>query len=888
MRQSLRPTVQVRARFLFAFVILLISSAPASAASLPLEKAKPVNELLRPDGSLALDSGYTGPLDLSGFRMETGANGEPRFIAEQDESSASSPRSHSDDPDDHWSGEFSGPAGPSHRVESLAVMGGDLYAGGQMKAADGLAVSSLAKWNGQKWSALGEGVRSAARNERVLALAVMGDELIVGGKFETAGGAAANGIASWNGQTWSALGSGMTAGSNVYALTVVGTDLYAGGDFATAGGVAVGGIAKWNGSAWSALGSGTNPGGVVRALMSIGGDLFAGGTFTSMDGGSASRVARWNGSAWSALGAGTGGGNVYALAELDGELYAGGDFTSAGAQPANRIARWNGVEWSALGTGIDAVSVRSLGVLDGDLIVGGRFFNAGGSPANCIARWDGAAWSTFGVGMGAAFGDARAVDAITVDSGNLYLGGDFVTADGVNAFNAAKWNGSAWSGLGTAGYGGYGGALAVHGTDLYVGGGGVVPYTSKDGVTLRGVGVWNGSSWAPLSDDAYKNSIYTMESVGDDLYIAGALSEVGDTDVSQVARWNGSTWSDFGSTNFYPVRVLLFDGTDVYASGDHQTVGATQAAIWKREGDTWTGIGRARPTGLIPFVHAMAMFDGELWVGGQFTNMFTDVSDVPANRIAKWNGTSWSAIGTGADGVIESFHVTDSNLYVGGAFSNIDGTPASRIAKWNGSTWSALGAGLTGQRVYDMIGTDTELYVVGQFTHAGGMPAGNIAKWNGSAWSNVGSALGLQNYAGFQAGSVSYIARVGDDLYVSGNFGFAGYKESKGIARYRLNVTGGVCGDSIVDDGEDCDDGDTEWTAGEACNEICLALECGDPNDSGTITTGDAQFALRTSVGTATCSTAVCDANGNGTVTTTDALLILRRAVGQSVSLICS
>lgn len=69
--------------------------------------------------------------------------------------------------DDHWSGEFSGRAGPSHRVKSLAVMGGDLYAGGQMKAADGLAVSSLAKWNGSAWSALGTGTNAGGQGDEV-------------------------------------------------------------------------------------------------------------------------------------------------------------------------------------------------------------------------------------------------------------------------------------------------------------------------------------------------------------------------------------------------------------------------------------------------------------------------------------------------------------------------------------------------------------------------------------------------------------------------------------------------------------------------------------------------------------------------------------------------
>jgi hypothetical protein len=62
---------------------------------------------------------------------------------------------------------------------------------------------------------------------------------------------------------------------------------------------------------------------------------------------------------------------------------------------------------------------------------------------------------------------------------------------------------------------------------------------------------------------------------------------------------------------------------------------------------------------------------------------------------------------------------------------------------------------------------------------------------------------------------------------------------------------------------------------------------CGDPTLDGSITTSDALFALRASVGASACSPSRCDVNFSGTVTASDALAILRAAVGLPVVLEC-
>ncbi|MEK9138399.1 MAG: hypothetical protein AAB393_14840, partial [Bacteroidota bacterium] len=89
------------------------------------------------------------------------------------------------------------------------------------------------------------------------------------------------------------------------------------------------------------------------------------------------------------------------------------------------------------------------------------------------------------------------------------------------------------------------------------------------------------------------------------------------------------------------------------------------------------------------WVRAIAVSGNDIYVGGSFTT----VEKIVANRIAKWNGTSWSALGDGLNNTVYTLAVSGSDIYVGGSFTTAGGTTANRIAKWNGTSWSALGSG---------------------------------------------------------------------------------------------------------------------------------------------------------------------------------------------------
>ena len=96
--------------------------------------------------------------------------------------------------------------------------------------------------------------------------------------------------------------------------------------------------------------------------------------------------------------------------------------------------------------------------------------------------------------------------------------------------------------------------------------------------------------------------------------------------------------------------------------------------------------------GWTPSVHALAInSSGNLYAGGKFYN---PPGAWTVNRIAKWNGTSWSALGSGMNKYVNAL-VFDSasNLYAGGDFTTAGGVSANRIARWNDTSVLALGNG---------------------------------------------------------------------------------------------------------------------------------------------------------------------------------------------------
>ncbi len=138
----------------------------------------------------------------------------------------------------------------------------------------------------------------------------------------------------------------------------------------------------------------------------------------------------------------------------------------------------------------------------------------------------------------------------------------------------------------------------------------------------------------------------------------------------------------------------------------------------------------------------LAVYDNALIAGGWFTT----AGGVAASRIARWDGASWSALGSGMNDDVRALAVYDNALFAGGGFTQAGGVAANRIARWDGTSWSALGSG-TNHIVSDLAVFDYALIAGGHFTSAGGVAANRIARWDGTSWSALGSGTNGPVYA---------------------------------------------------------------------------------------------------------------------------------------------
>jgi hypothetical protein len=390
---------------------------------------------------------------------------------------------------------------------------------------------------------------------------------------------------------------------------------------------------------------------------------------------------------------------------LAGAVRAAGLHQADDTAPATDDDRWDDGFGFAKSAPDYYDKVKAIAFIGKDMYIGGRFEEAGGVHVEDIAKWNGERWSDLNGGVNdcRAYSCYPTVNSLDVQGIDLIAGGNFVHIGGVETNKVARWDGHQWSALG-------GGVVICHQNDcvtvdsVAVGASNIYAIGLIDtdlvgvgvDVNAQGVTQWDGQGWVTLgggvTGEGLNLSLNVVATSGGDTYVGGNFQNAGGTSVNNIARWDGKAWQPLGD-------------------------GITRPG-------TCTGYWDFSCRG---YVLSIATAGTDVYVGGWFSR----AGDVEANGVARWDGSTWHPLGSGAiDGTVFAITVHGKEVYAGGDFTEIGGVKANHIAKWDGEKWSAIGSGVDG-RVYTIAIRDNEIFVGGKFTKAGGKTAYNFARWVG-------------------------------------------------------------------------------------------------------------------------------------------------------------
>jgi trimeric autotransporter adhesin len=497
----------------------------------------------------------------------------------------------------------------------------------------------------------------------------------------------------------------VTGGSKVNALALSGPDLYVGGDYFQVNGTNRAGLAKVASGSTGALDATWNPdpNGEVFALQASGTDLFVGGFYFSVGdknrAGLAKLATTGAGDAdptWDPAEIGT---KVNALALSGGELLVGGEFFGIGGAADRPFL----AKLATTGTGA-ATSwkpnpndvVLSLATSGSSIFAGGEFSSAG--PQN---KFRGALIRLNANGSLDEAWDPQVspgVFALSLQGTELIIGGDFTRVHTTSRFGLAKLStegsGAMDATWATQAFGVK--ALARSGDDLFVGGDFTGPNSVGNQtrsriakVSATGTGVVD-ATWDP---NAVGGAVNALAVSGSDLFVGGAFFDIGGQPRSGLAKLQttstgaaDATWvADTGTVN-----AVLVSGTSLFVGGLFVDInGEPRGRLAKLSttgaaalDPTW----KPNPNGVVT---SLALSGDNLYAGGGFGT----IGGQPRNRLARLSPTGSGAVDPAFEpaasnnaGPVIALAATPSRVLVGGSFSSIGPLSTANLAVFDLTT----------------------------------------------------------------------------------------------------------------------------------------------------------------------------------------------------------
>lgn len=598
--------------------------------------------------------------------------------------------------------------------------------------------------------------------------------LFAGGEFVTIGALEASRVALWDGDVWSAMGQGVT-GTIVAAIAFddgSGPALYVAGDFTTVGS-GIRGVARWRGNTWQPVGTpAINGFAATRFFGLIAHDEGSGPRIfgVAANGFNTAAVLRFDGLSWTNTSGAVLAQPMSAMASVtDGPLrglYVGVSFYNIGGTYIASLGRWDGAAWSSLPGQPYVAATRSLATY-APLAEPMRLYvlaqGVGPPGANMhLFRWDGATWDQ-------APSELPRAPMRTILTGAVERLCFLDPAVGVSA-----WDGAAVSPIGPA----QAGATAFEYFDaeggeperLYLCGAfPEAPAASNWDAPLR-IASLRDDRWRRLDNApvARLDWMGTLD-LGDAPSLHGVMQYNSDRVLLRLDERRWTTVSVIPGVVDRVRRVVRFDrglppgAAGVYAAleADFHPYGNTSGpfqGLARWAGESWTPVGGGLthedpgfPTSRSG-CRALEVHDDGQGAGPQLyaCGSFNHAGDVEAFGVARWDGSSWSAVGEGLRYSVSDLRSFDdgdgAHLYAVGSFRPPGQFSGSGFARWDGVAWEHLarpnlGSGACHALGVQRVNGEARLIVLGDF---------GAARWHAGAWEPLTSPPDAQLFGADQ------------------------------------------------------------------------------------------------------------------------------------------
>jgi hypothetical protein len=233
---------------------------------------------------------------------------------------------------------------------------------------------------------------------------------------------------------------------------------------------------------------------------------------------------------------------------------------------------------------------------------------------------------------------------------------------------------------------------------------------------------WDGNVWANAGTLTHtqfivRGDIFMVSATDGWIVLGGPLSGSSNLAESAIYRWDGNTWTFFGSVT--DPNAVSFSALDFVSAADGWATAAFNfgshfyrwnGSAWQKETSVWLPLDAGNDIDMV------SATDG--WAVGFQGNIF------------RWDGNTWTEVDSPVTTSLNSIDmVSATNGWAVGA----NGV----ILKWNGNTWSQAPSPTTVRLNAINMVSDTEGWIVGGGWNGQNSDPGLILHWDGNAWSEV-------------------------------------------------------------------------------------------------------------------------------------------------------